>query len=99
MDFDGADDQNKLKQFLQMLKSRKGKRHAVVMQDFPDPNAISCAWAWACRQIVATLEIETDLIYGGRISHQENRILKNYWGNPSMSFPNRQSTGLSVTAF
>ncbi|HAT48977.1 MAG: bifunctional oligoribonuclease/PAP phosphatase NrnA [Nitrospirae bacterium] len=75
MDFNGEDDQNKLKQFLQMLDGRKGERHAVVMQDFPDPDAISCAWAY--RQIVATLGIETDLVYGGRISHQENLALVN----------------------
>ncbi|HIJ83530.1 MAG: phosphoesterase, RecJ domain protein [Magnetococcales bacterium] len=68
-------DRDKLEQFVKMLEGRKGERHAVVMQDFPDPDALSCAWAY--RQIVAGMGIEADMIYGGRISHQENLALIN----------------------
>ncbi|MBF0369632.1 MAG: bifunctional oligoribonuclease/PAP phosphatase NrnA [Magnetococcales bacterium] len=56
-----------------LLKDRDGERHAVIIQDFPDPDAISCAFAY--RLISDQFGIETDLLYGGRISHQENIAL------------------------
>ncbi|MBF0453806.1 MAG: bifunctional oligoribonuclease/PAP phosphatase NrnA [Magnetococcales bacterium] len=61
--------------FLSLLQGREGERHAVVLQDFPDPDAISCGYAY---QLIAEERgIETDLIYGGRISHQENIAMIN----------------------
>ncbi|MBF0423356.1 MAG: DHH family phosphoesterase [Magnetococcales bacterium] len=75
MEIQYENDRNRLDQFLKLLEGRKGERHAVVMQDFPDPDAISCAWAY--RQIAATRGIETDLTYGGCVSHQENLALIN----------------------
>ncbi|MEO5350801.1 MAG: bifunctional oligoribonuclease/PAP phosphatase NrnA [Magnetococcus sp. YQC-3] len=65
----------KTSQLAAMLKGRSGERHAVIMQDFPDPDAISCAFAYRC--LAAQWGIETDLLYGGRISHQENIAMVN----------------------
>ncbi|MBF0285778.1 MAG: bifunctional oligoribonuclease/PAP phosphatase NrnA [Magnetococcales bacterium] len=62
----------------QLLRGREGERHAVVMQDFPDPDAISCGIAY--RLIAAEFGIEAELIYGGRISHQENIALVSLLG-------------------
>ncbi len=58
-----------------LLQGREGERHAVVLQDFPDPDAISCGLAY--RRIAEAMGVEADLIYGGRISHQENIAMSN----------------------
>ena len=54
----------------ELLDANRGKRHVIVMQDFPDPDAISSAFAH--QLISAEFEIEADIIYSGRISHQQN---------------------------
>lgn len=56
-----------------LLEAHKGERHAIVMQDYPDPDAISSAWAH--KMIAAKFGIECDIVYEGRISHQENLAL------------------------
>ena len=56
-----------------VLESHRGERHAIVMQDYPDPDAISTAWAH--QMIAARFGVECDIIYEGRISHQENLAL------------------------
>lgn len=72
----GSDmDGNKSDQLRDLLKGRKGERHAVVLQDFPDPDAISCGFAYRC--LAEAWGVETDLLYGGRISHQENIAMVN----------------------
>lgn len=81
-------DRDKLEQLLKLLEGRKGERHAVVMQDFPDPDALSCAWAYG--QIAANLGIETDLLYGGKISHQENKALINLLKIDCIAVPSDQ---------
>ncbi|MBF0461779.1 MAG: bifunctional oligoribonuclease/PAP phosphatase NrnA [Magnetococcales bacterium] len=58
-----------------LLKGRAGERHAVILQDFPDPDAISCGFAY-CR-LAAHWGIEAEMLYGGRISHQENIAMVN----------------------
>ena len=56
-----------------LLEAHKGERHAIVMQDYPDPDALSSAWAH--KMIAAKFGIECCIIYEGRISHQENQAL------------------------
>lgn len=56
-----------------LLEAHRGERHAIVMQDYPDPDAISTAWAH--KLMSARFGIECDIIYEGRISHQENLAL------------------------
>lgn len=56
-----------------LLEKHRGERHAIVMQDYPDPDAISSAWAH--KMIAARYGIESDIMYEGRISHQENLAL------------------------
>jgi nanoRNase/pAp phosphatase (c-di-AMP/oligoRNAs hydrolase) len=55
---------------VEMLEAYRGQRHAVVIHDFPDPDAISSAYAH--KLISAKFEIETDIIYNGKISHRQN---------------------------
>jgi nanoRNase/pAp phosphatase (c-di-AMP/oligoRNAs hydrolase) len=57
----------------QVLEAHRGERHIIVLQDFPDPDAISSAFAH--RIISAQFNIEADIVYGGRVSHQQNIAL------------------------
>ncbi len=56
-----------------ILEAHRGERHVVVLQDFPDPDAISSAFAH--KLISAEFNIEVDMIYNGKISHQQNIAL------------------------
>ncbi len=55
------------------LERHRGEKHIIVLQDYPDPDAISTALA---HQICCNrFDIETDIVYTGRISHQQNVAL------------------------
>lgn len=56
-----------------VLEKHHGERHAIVLQDYPDPDAISSAWAH--KLIAHKYAIDCDILYEGRISHQENLAL------------------------
>lgn len=56
-----------------LLARHAGERHAVVLQEYPDPDAISSALAH--RLLGEEHGIEVDLVHGGRVSHQENLAL------------------------
>ncbi|MEO5362942.1 MAG: bifunctional oligoribonuclease/PAP phosphatase NrnA [Magnetococcus sp. DMHC-8] len=71
----GQDERAMVDKLEAFLQGRAGERHAVILQDFPDPDAISCGFAY--HQLAARWGIETDLLYGGRISHQENIAMVN----------------------
>jgi nanoRNase/pAp phosphatase (c-di-AMP/oligoRNAs hydrolase) len=58
-----------------LLEARRGERHAVAIQDFPDPDAISSALAY--REIARVFEITADILFEGLISHPENLALVN----------------------
>jgi nanoRNase/pAp phosphatase (c-di-AMP/oligoRNAs hydrolase) len=59
----------------ELLSARRGERHVVAIQDFPDPDAISSAVAY--REIAACFDIAVDILYEGLISHPENLALVN----------------------
>ncbi len=69
----GAHPMSKAAELTEFLEAHSGERHAIVMQDYPDPDAISGSWAH--KMISARFGIECDIIYEGRISHQENLAL------------------------
>jgi nanoRNase/pAp phosphatase (c-di-AMP/oligoRNAs hydrolase) len=56
-----------------VLEAHKGERHIIVLQAFPDPDAISSAFAH--KLISAQFNIETTLAYSGKISHRQNVAL------------------------
>ncbi|MGF1513949.1 MAG: bifunctional oligoribonuclease/PAP phosphatase NrnA [Elainellaceae cyanobacterium] len=64
---------SKPKEFAQVLDKRRGERHLVVLQDFPDPDALSSAWAYTL--IAQTYGIRCEMVYAGTLSHQENIAL------------------------
>ncbi len=73
-------EQPKLEEFQQMLERHRGEKHAIVLQDFPDPDALSSAWVY--RLIAQRYEIQCEIIYAGTLSHQENIALVKLTGLP-----------------
>jgi nanoRNase/pAp phosphatase (c-di-AMP/oligoRNAs hydrolase) len=56
-----------------VLEAHRGEYHAVVIQDYPDPDAIACAFA---HQLIShQFDIEVDILHSGEISHQQNLAL------------------------
>lgn len=64
---------HKVKELEQYLNEHRGERHIVVIQDFPDPDAISAAFAH--QLISAQFDIDVDIVYERRISHPQNIAL------------------------
>lgn len=58
-----------------LLEARRGERHVVAIQDFPDPDAISSGMAY--RELAGAYGISADIMYEGVISHPENLALIN----------------------
>jgi nanoRNase/pAp phosphatase (c-di-AMP/oligoRNAs hydrolase) len=58
---------------VEVFEAHRGERHVVVLHDFPDPDAIASAFAH--QLICETFDIQADVVYGGKISHQENIAL------------------------
>src|SRR5262245_22723898 len=56
-----------------LLEAHRGERHIIVLQSFPDPDAISSAFAH--QMIAARHDIKCDIAYDGCISHHENIAL------------------------
>ncbi len=70
----------KIQELKQVLDRHRGDRVLVLLQDFPDPDALSCAWAF--QLIAKQYEIRCDLVYAGTLSHQENIALVKLTGLP-----------------
>jgi nanoRNase/pAp phosphatase (c-di-AMP/oligoRNAs hydrolase) len=68
-----------------LLTKHAGERHLVILQDFPDPDALSCSWAYLL--IAQQYDIRCDLVYAGAISHQENIALVKLTGMPVQNWP------------
>ena len=66
-------DTEKAREFRNFLRLHRDERHCVALQDFPDPDAIAGAYAY--QLLAATVDIDVDILYEGRISHQENLAL------------------------
>jgi len=58
---------------VELLEKHRGEKHLVVLHDYPDPDAISSAFAH--RFISAQFDIEADIVYTGKISHSQNIAL------------------------
>ncbi|MBD2578579.1 bifunctional oligoribonuclease/PAP phosphatase NrnA [Oscillatoria sp. FACHB-1406] len=63
------------------LERHRGERQLIVIQDFPDPDALSSAWAY--QLIAQQYEIQSEIIYAGTLSHQENIALVKLAGIPA----------------
>lgn len=68
-----AEQSQKVEAFRITLERHRGERQLIVIQDFPDPDALSSAWTY--KLIAQKHEIQCDLVYAGTLSHQENIAL------------------------
>jgi nanoRNase/pAp phosphatase (c-di-AMP/oligoRNAs hydrolase) len=64
---------NKSGELSQVLTLHKGERHIIALQNFPDPDAISSAFAH--KLISLKYDIDVDIVYDGKVSHQQNIAL------------------------
>ncbi|MDX2215687.1 MAG: bifunctional oligoribonuclease/PAP phosphatase NrnA [Oculatellaceae cyanobacterium bins.114] len=72
--------EQKVDELRRVLERHRGDRHLAVLQDFPDPDALSCAWAY--KLIAQQFDIRCDIVYAGALSHQENIALVKLMGIP-----------------
>ncbi|MEN9215180.1 MAG: bifunctional oligoribonuclease/PAP phosphatase NrnA [Gloeomargarita sp. DG02_1_bins_92] len=75
----------RLDELHRLLTRHAGERHLVILQDFPDPDALACGWAYLL--IAQQYDIRCDLVYAGTISHQENIALVKLTGMPVQNWP------------
>jgi nanoRNase/pAp phosphatase (c-di-AMP/oligoRNAs hydrolase) len=75
----------RVKELRTVLEKHRGDRHLVILQDFPDPDALSCAWAY--KLIAQQFDIRSDIVYAGTLSHQENIALVKLTGLPVKRWP------------
>lgn len=68
----------RMKKFDKILKTSRGGRFAIILQNNPDPDAM--ASAYALTRILDLYEIRADTYYGGEIGHHENKALVNLLG-------------------
>lgn len=73
--------EQKVSEIRQVLEKHRGDRHLVALQDFPDPDALSCAWAY--KLLAQQYDIRSDIVYAGALSHQENIALVRLTGLPA----------------
>ena len=60
--------------------AHRQERQLLILQDFPDPDALSSAWAY--QLIAQQYDIKCDIVYAGALSHQENIALVKLTGLP-----------------
>lgn len=73
--------EQKVEGLRQTLERHRTERQLVIIQDFPDPDALSCAWAY--QLIAQQYGIKCDIVYAGALSHQENIALVKLTGLPA----------------
>ena len=77
----GLDGDSPIQAVRQLLERHSGERQLVLLQDFPDPDALSAAWAY--KLIAETYKVVCDIYYAGTLSHQENIALVRLTGLPA----------------
>ncbi|MEB3179515.1 MAG: bifunctional oligoribonuclease/PAP phosphatase NrnA [Nostocaceae cyanobacterium] len=65
----------------QTLLTHRHERQLAILQDFPDPDALSSAWTY--QLIAQQYDIKCDIVYAGALSHQENIALVKLTGLPA----------------
>lgn len=73
-------DDPKVEELRQTFDRHRGNRQLILLQDFPDPDALSSAWTY--KLMAEHYDIHCDIIYAGALSHQENIALVKLTGLP-----------------
>ena len=80
-----------------VLEQHEGEYQIVVIQDFPDPDALSSAWAY--KLIAEHYHIRCDIVYGGTLSHQENIALVKLTNLPAQRHTTESLKKLDLSAY
>jgi nanoRNase/pAp phosphatase (c-di-AMP/oligoRNAs hydrolase) len=80
-----TEQEQKIEAFRQALERHRGDRQIILLQDFPDPDALSSAWAY--KLIAQKFEIQAEIVYAGMLSHQENIALVKLTNLPLQRLP------------
>lgn len=75
----------KVEEFRKVLAVHRLERHLIILQDFPDPDALSAAWAYSL--IAQQYDIKCEIFYAGALSHQENIALVKLTNLPAQRCP------------
>lgn len=70
--------------FIEVMEAHQGEKHVIVLQNYPDPDAIASSYAH--RLISTGYNIETEIIYSGKISHQQNIAMVRLLGIELLQF-------------
>lgn len=73
--FESAEMENSAFTLINIIKESNGKELAIFLQDNPDPDAI--ASGLTLKHICEFCDVESNIYYGGSISHQNNKALVN----------------------
>lgn len=65
----------KARELKRCIEKMNGKKLAIVMHNNPDPDAMSGAMALS--EIAKTVGVESEILYHGKIGHQENKAFVN----------------------
>lgn len=79
-----------------LLITHADSRQLVLLQDFPDPDALSSAWTY--QLIAAAYDVSCDIFYSGTLSHQENIALVKLTNLPAQRWSNQNPPDLSEYA-
>jgi nanoRNase/pAp phosphatase (c-di-AMP/oligoRNAs hydrolase) len=82
---------------IRVLDKHRGDRHLVLLQDFPDPDALSSAWAY--KLIAERFDIQCDIVYAGTLSHQENIALVKLTGLPLQRWNCQSAKSKDLSAY
>jgi nanoRNase/pAp phosphatase (c-di-AMP/oligoRNAs hydrolase) len=82
---------------IRVLDKHRGDRHVVLLQDFPDPDALSSAWAY--KLIAERFDILCDIVYAGTLSHQENIALVKLTGLPLQKWSCQTAKSKDLSAY
>jgi nanoRNase/pAp phosphatase (c-di-AMP/oligoRNAs hydrolase) len=79
------------------LERHRGDRQLILLQDFPDPDALSGAWAY--QLIAKQYNIQCEMVYAGALSHQENIALVKLTGLPAKRWPLSSVRGKDLSIY
>lgn len=81
----------------QVFEQHRQERQLVILQDFPDPDALSSAWTY--QLIAQEYEIQCDIVYAGTLSHQENIALVKLTGLPAQRWSLQVAKGKDLSMY
>jgi nanoRNase/pAp phosphatase (c-di-AMP/oligoRNAs hydrolase) len=79
------------------LLSHRHERQLIILQDFPDPDALSCAWTY--QLIAQQYDIKCEIIYAGTLSHQENIALVKLTNLPAQRWTLQNLKGKDLSSY